>query len=189
VAEEAALAAGVAGRAAAAPEQRSDVGYNHPVPRPPFWGARVLERIDLKAPLAYLNETMLFQVQWGFRKKRRAAAEWKKYVDSEIRPIYRELIERCQREEILRPQAIYGYWPCNSDGNDLICLCAARRRTWTARSCTARSWCVSRFRGSADTPIGASLISGVRCAMVWWTCGVLTGDGGPPRERSGPGVV
>lgn len=100
--------------------RRSVLGHTLPVPRPPFWGARVLERIALKAPLAYVNETMLFQVQWGFRKKRRAADDWKRYVDREVRPIYRNLVERCEREEILRPQAVYGYWPCNSDGDDLV---------------------------------------------------------------------
>jgi 5-methyltetrahydrofolate--homocysteine methyltransferase len=106
--------------AAAASAPRSDVGHEYPVPRPPFWGARVLEQIDLRAPLAYLNETMLFQVQWGFRRKRRAPDEWRKCVEQEIRPIYRALVQRCEREGILRPQAVYGYWPCNSDGDDLL---------------------------------------------------------------------
>ncbi len=98
----------------------SDIGHDHPVPRPPFWGARVLEKIALKAALAYLNETMLFQVQWGFRKKGRSPQDWKKYVNAEIRPIYRDLVERCERESILLPQAIYGYWPANSDGDSLL---------------------------------------------------------------------
>ena len=102
------------------PAVRSNVAYTVPVPQPPFWGARILERIDLKAPLAYINETMLFQVQWGFRKKRRSPEDWRRYVDSEVRPIYRRLVDRCRREEILRPQAVYGYWPCQSDGDDLI---------------------------------------------------------------------
>ncbi len=105
----------------AAPEgPHSDIGHASPVPRPPFWGARVLEHIPLKAPLAFLNETMLFQVQWGFRKKRRQSDEWQRYVDAEIRPIYRDLVQRCEDEQILQPQAVYGYWPCNSDGDDLI---------------------------------------------------------------------
>jgi len=99
---------------------RSDIRYEHPVPQPPFWGARVVESIDPRAALAFINETMLFQVQWGFRRKRRSAAEWRRYVDTEIRPLYRALLERCEREHILQPQAIYGYWPCNSDGDDLI---------------------------------------------------------------------
>ncbi len=124
-AREAAVAEAAAeaeGRAAAerARRRHSDIGHDHPVPRPPFWGSRVLEGIDLKAPLGYLNETMLFQVQWGFRKKRRAPDVWKRYVDAEIRPVYRNLVERCQQEHILQPQAIYGYWPCNADGDDLV---------------------------------------------------------------------
>lgn len=110
----------VAGSDAEAPPPRSDIGHQHPVPRPPFWGSRVIDSIDLRAPLAYINETMLFQVQWGFRKNRRPKDEWQRYVDAEIRPIYRELVERCRRENILQPRAVYGYWPCNSDGDDLI---------------------------------------------------------------------
>jgi 5-methyltetrahydrofolate--homocysteine methyltransferase len=105
---------------AASLRPRSDIGHEHPVPRPPFWGSRVVEQIPLKAVLGYINETMLFQVQWGFRKKGRTSEQWKRFVNSEIRPHYRELVERCEREAILRPQAIYGYWPANSDGDDLI---------------------------------------------------------------------
>ena len=99
---------------------RSDITHDTPVPQPPFWGTRVLDQIDLSTPLAYINETMLFQVQWGFRKKRRSPEEWQRYIAGEIRPIYRALIDRCEREAILHPQAIYGYWPCNSSGDDLI---------------------------------------------------------------------
>ena len=121
---EAVLAAEETARAIAngltPPAPRSDIGHDHPVPRPPFWGRRVLEKIELKAGLAFINETMLFQVQWGFRKKRRSPDDWRRCVEREIRPVYRQLAERCQREQILQPQAIYGYWPCNSDGDDLI---------------------------------------------------------------------
>lgn len=98
----------------------SGIRYDHPAPTPPFWGERVLERIPLKAALGYINETMLFQVQWGFRKKGRSPQEWKRYVDAEIRPHYRALVERCEREGILQLAAVYGYWPCSSNGDDLI---------------------------------------------------------------------
>ena len=69
-------------------------------PQPPFWGTRVLDQIDLHTPLAYINEMMLFQVQWGFRKKRRSPDEWQRYIAGEIRPIYRALIDRCRAEGI-----------------------------------------------------------------------------------------
>jgi len=104
----------------AAPAPRSDIGHEYPVPRPPFGGARVLEKIDLKAVLAYINEVMLFQVQWGYRKKGRSPKEWKRYLDSEVRPKYRALVQQCMRENTLQPQAIHGYWPANSDADDLI---------------------------------------------------------------------
>ena len=98
----------------------SDIGYDHPVPTPPFWGDRLIENIPLKAALGYLNEVMLFQVQWGFRKRGRGADEFKQYVDTQVRPVYRELVARCERENILEPRAVYGYWPCNAQGDDLI---------------------------------------------------------------------
>ncbi|MGE0480835.1 MAG: methionine synthase [Phycisphaerae bacterium] len=103
---------------------RSDITHTHPVPLPPFWGARLIDKIALRAALGYINEVMLFQVQWGFRKRGRSKDEFRQYIDREVRPIYRELVARCEREEILRPQAVYGYWPCNSDGDDLIVYAA-----------------------------------------------------------------
>lgn len=122
--DEAARRAQKAERAAAGhdptPRPQSDIGHEYPVPRPPFWGRRVIEQIDLKAALAYMNETMLFQVQWGFRRKGKRGDEWDRFVNSDIRPVYRELVRRCLDEAIIRPQAVYGYWPANSDGDDLI---------------------------------------------------------------------
>ncbi|TWT45313.1 Methionine synthase [Phycisphaerae bacterium RAS1] len=117
---EADTAAGADRGRAIAPARGEGLSYDHPVPTPSFWGARIIEEIPLKAALGYLNEIMLFQVQWGFRKKGRPAAEFKKYIDAEVRPIFRELVQRCEREDIITPRAIYGYWPCNSDGDDLI---------------------------------------------------------------------
>ncbi|MCH7871509.1 MAG: methionine synthase [Planctomycetes bacterium] len=106
--------------AATAVAKRSAITCDHPVPHPPFWGRRVLQEIPLKAALGFMNEVMLFQVQWQYRKRRRSVEEFKKYIDTQVRPIYRELVEQCQREGIINPAAVYGYWPCNSDGDDLI---------------------------------------------------------------------
>jgi 5-methyltetrahydrofolate--homocysteine methyltransferase len=100
--------------------ERSEVAADNPIPAPPFWGARVIEHLPLDSVLAIINEVMLFQVQWQFKKKGRGPEEYQEYLEREVRPIYRELIERCRREDILKPQAIYGYWPCNSEGDDLI---------------------------------------------------------------------
>ncbi len=90
------------------------------VPEPPFLGPRLVENVDLKALLPFLNETMLFQFHWGFKKAGRDRAEWKKWAAREVRPILRGLMQRCRDEEILRPAAAYGYWKCASEGNSVI---------------------------------------------------------------------
>ncbi|NNG02598.1 MAG: methionine synthase, partial [Inquilinus sp.] len=90
------------------------------VPQPPFWGPRVIARVPLKTLVPYLNERMLFQMQWGYRKEGRRLADYLKWAQRNLRPLLRELIERCEAEQILLPQAVYGYWPCAGSGADLI---------------------------------------------------------------------
>jgi len=99
---------------------RSAVATDNPIPTPPFWGSAVIEQIDLKSILGYINEVALFQVQWQYRKAGRSPEEFAAYVNAEVRPVLKQLAEQCASEGIIRPQAIYGYWPCNSDGDDLI---------------------------------------------------------------------
>ncbi len=97
----------------------SNISRDEPVPLPPFWGSRVVERIDAKAALAYLNENMLFQVQWGYRKQRRSPEDWQRYLADDVRPILRSLLDVCERERILDLQAVYGFWPAQADGDQL----------------------------------------------------------------------
>ncbi|MGP1396842.1 MAG: methionine synthase [Inquilinaceae bacterium] len=90
------------------------------VPTPPFWGPRVIARVPLKSLLPYLNERMLFQMQWGYRKEGKRLAEYLKWAQRELRPILHDLMERSEAEQILTPQAVYGYWKCAGTGNDLV---------------------------------------------------------------------
>lgn len=101
------------------PAQRSRVVQEAPnIPRPPFYGTRVLRDIDLDVLFHYLNETTLFKGQWQLKTAQ--PAEYARMVEEKYRPILRELLVETKRENILRPQAVYGYFPCNSDGNDVI---------------------------------------------------------------------
>jgi len=99
---------------------RSAVSTTVAIPTPPFWGSRLIDRIDMQTILPYINEKMLFGVQWGYTPAGRKKPEYDAYIKDEVRPIFHELALRCAKEGILRPQAVYGYWPCNSDGDDLI---------------------------------------------------------------------
>ena len=90
------------------------------VPAPPFWGPRHVECESLKALLPLLNERVLFQFQWGFRKSGRTLNQWKAWAAKEVRPILNRIVDLCVAEDILRPQAMYGYWKCASDGDTVI---------------------------------------------------------------------
>jgi 5-methyltetrahydrofolate--homocysteine methyltransferase len=99
---------------------RSNVNPNAPIPRAPFYGSRVVEDVSLDEVFAYVNETALFKGQWQFKQGRKSADEYSAFVAEKVRPVYDELKERSKREGLLTPRVVYGYFPCNSEGNDLI---------------------------------------------------------------------
>jgi len=100
--------------------RRAELTRNVPVPEPPFWGPCTITRVPAKAVVPYLNERMLYQFQWGYRKDGRSLAEYREWAKDELRPVLRRILDIAIREEILVPQAAYGYWPCAAEGNDVI---------------------------------------------------------------------
>jgi 5-methyltetrahydrofolate--homocysteine methyltransferase len=100
--------------------RRAELSRGVPVPVPPFWGPQTIARVPVKAIVPYLNERMLYQFQWGYRKEGRSLAEYKVWARGELRPILARISEIAIRENILVPQAAYGYWRCAAQGNDVI---------------------------------------------------------------------
>jgi 5-methyltetrahydrofolate--homocysteine methyltransferase len=90
-----------------------------PPATPPFWGPRVLQAAP-KAIVPFLNERSLYQFQWGFRKQGRSLEDFLGWAKQELRPVMRRMLALCEADDILRPQAIYGYWPAAGQGNDLL---------------------------------------------------------------------
>ncbi len=90
-----------------------------PVSAPPFWGARVIEAAP-KAIVPFVNERSLYQFQWGFRKQGRSLEDFLGWAKQELRPVMRRMLAICEAEDILKPQAAYGYWLAAGQGNDLI---------------------------------------------------------------------
>jgi len=99
---------------------RSDIRTDVCIPRAPFYGSRVVEDISLDDVFALANETALFKGQWQFKQGKMPAEEYRALVANHVRPIYEALKERCKREALLVPRVVYGYFPCQSNGNDLI---------------------------------------------------------------------
>ncbi len=102
-----------------AQQRRRRVTADEAVPNPPFWGARVIEAPP-KAVIPFINERSLYQFQWGFRKQGRSLDEFLGWAKQELRPVLKRMLALAEAEDILRPQAIYGYWKCAGQGNDLV---------------------------------------------------------------------
>jgi 5-methyltetrahydrofolate--homocysteine methyltransferase len=100
--------------------KRAELQRQSQIPVPPFWGARVIEKVPLRNLTPFLNETMLYQFQWGYRKAGKRLDEWKDWARRELKPQMVELVKRCEKENILKAQASYGYWKCASENNSVI---------------------------------------------------------------------
>ncbi|MCB9845670.1 MAG: cobalamin B12-binding domain-containing protein [Phycisphaeraceae bacterium] len=90
------------------------------IPTPPFLGSRVVESLDLDEIFPFINTVALFRGQWQFRKGARTDEQYARFVEEEVEPIFERLKARCREDRILRPAVVYGYFACNSDGDDLI---------------------------------------------------------------------
>ena len=126
--------------------QRSDVAVDVPIPMPPFWGTRVVRGVSLDDIAALLNRTALFRTQWGFGRDDREAAEG----------ALRQTLAMARAEQLLAPAAVYGYFACNSDGNDLLVYEAPDSDTVVAtfelpRQTTGRHLCISDFFRPVDS--------------------------------------
>jgi len=100
--------------------KRSDVSAAVPIPPAPFYGSRVVDDIPLDDVFAFVNETALFKGQWQFKQGKRSAEDYRQLVADHVRPTYNVLKERSKRERLLTPRVVYGYFPCQSSGNDLV---------------------------------------------------------------------
>jgi len=134
---------------------RSDVGTDVPVPSAPFYDSRVVEAIELDDVFSFVNETALFKGQWQFKQGRTPANEYEAFVRDTVRPIYEELKERSKREQLLTPRVVYGYFPCQSSGNDLIILNddqkTERMRFTFPRQPSGKRLCVADFFAAGDS--------------------------------------
>ena len=99
---------------------RSDVARSVPVPHPPFFGSRLVENIPLDKIFQYINEVALIRGQWGIKKGKRSAEEYREELETIIYPKFEELKLVAKRESLLVPKVVYGYFPCKSDGNRVI---------------------------------------------------------------------
>jgi 5-methyltetrahydrofolate--homocysteine methyltransferase len=97
--------------------EKSDVAHDHAVPTPPFWGTKVLEDIPLNEIFDLLDLDELYRLQWGGRG---SGPEFDALVKEQFEPTLERLKAEAVRDQWLHPRTVYGYFPAQSSGNDII---------------------------------------------------------------------
>ena len=100
--------------------QGEPVARDNPVPLPPFWGRRVATEIPARHLYPYINLDALFKNQWGYKQQTMGKEAYERLVDEKARPVFESLQRRAVEEGLLDPKVVYGYFPVQSQGNDLI---------------------------------------------------------------------
>src|SRR5205814_3868659 len=99
--------------------ERSAVVSDAPnIPTPPFWGVRVRNDFDLRELFPYINETALFKNQWQL--KTASQEDYLRLVEQKFRTIKKQLEEEVIASGIFEPQVVWGYFPCQGEGNDVV---------------------------------------------------------------------
>ncbi|MBR9974531.1 MAG: B12-binding domain-containing protein [Bacteroidetes bacterium] len=99
---------------------RSDVERHAAVPTPPFFGSKIVTDVAIEKVYEYVNEVALVRGQWQFRRGKRSEEEYQQELERVIRPRLEALKLQLKREQVLRPALAYGYFPCQSDGDELV---------------------------------------------------------------------
>ncbi len=107
-------------RTTVAVAERSAVAIDVPVPTAPFWGDRVIESVALDEIYPFINPVALFRGQWGFKKGAMSAEDYDRSLEEVVHPLFERIKRQCRDEAILRPKLVYGYFPCNRAGDDLV---------------------------------------------------------------------
>ena len=126
-------------------------------PELPFYGAKTQTKFDIWEIYKYVNPIALFRGQWQFRRAPEMGnTEFNAWLAQEVEPIF----ERLKRElaNVLKPRVTWGYFPCRSEGNDLILFqedgTTERERFTFPRQSDGKSLCISDFfrsEGALDT--------------------------------------
>jgi len=104
------------------PDRSPDVALDNPVFVPPFLGSKVVKGIAIDEIAGFINETALFRNQWQFRPDTNAdgTTETDDEFKDRVRGTLRAQLASAKADDILVPQVVYGYFPANGDGDDLV---------------------------------------------------------------------
>jgi len=101
-------------------ESRGDVSIIEDIPQPPFLGSRVIKGLTLAEYSGWLDERATFLGQWGLKATRGDGPSYEELVETEGRPRLRTWLDRVATEGMLDAGVVYGFYPANSDGQEVV---------------------------------------------------------------------
>ena len=149
---------------------KSDVKTDLPTITPPFWGSRVVDHVPLDQIYPFINEAALFKSQWQFVRGDKSSAEYERQIEDTVRPILERYKTLMKNDNVLHPQVVYGYWPVNSDGDDLVIFDPVDhdkeidRFTRFPRQHDRKRLCISDFFKPLDS--GERDVLGLQCVTM-----------------------
>ncbi|MBC7876664.1 MAG: methionine synthase [Anaerolineales bacterium] len=110
------------GRATAKPTAPSTIQRSNIVPAPlnlppSKFGMRVVKNMPLELVLQELNINELYRLSWGAKNSH--GEEWVK-LKAEFDERLQKMKKDAMRYKWLKPQGVYGLFPCQAEGDDLI---------------------------------------------------------------------
>ncbi|HLY66139.1 MAG TPA: vitamin B12 dependent-methionine synthase activation domain-containing protein, partial [Chloroflexota bacterium] len=114
-------------------------------PKPPFWGPKVLNQIDLDKLFGLIDRKTLFALHWGGSKKH--GAEREQLFKEEFEPLLASLWGECTGNGLIAPWAAYGYFHARADGDTLV---VEERRFEFPRQLANEHLCLSDYFGQDD---------------------------------------
>jgi 5-methyltetrahydrofolate--homocysteine methyltransferase len=87
------------------------------LPSPPHWGSRVVADMPLEMVGEHLSINELYRLSWGAKNAHGEAWE---QLKAEFDQRLIRMRKAAAREGWLSPQGVYGYWPCQAEGDDLL---------------------------------------------------------------------
>jgi 5-methyltetrahydrofolate--homocysteine methyltransferase len=91
------------------------------IARPAFTGVRDLDDVTLEDLVPYIDWTFFFSA-WELKGRFPALLDHPQY-GAAARELYdhaRTLLNRITRDRLIRPRGVYGFWPANADGEDMV---------------------------------------------------------------------
>jgi 5-methyltetrahydrofolate--homocysteine methyltransferase len=88
------------------------------IPKAPFFGVKVMDRIPLTELYRYIDLNTLYRLHWGAKNAK--GEEWDRLVKEEFEPRLKRYKQEMQTGGWLNVRAVYGYFPASAQAQDLI---------------------------------------------------------------------